>query len=289
MKQFYQSPKFHASSRKLIEACDRVLAEHTERGFKMTTRQLYYQLVAEGELENSIRSYENMATVVGNARMAGLIDWDALEDRLRGVLERPRWKDGRACLESAAEGYREDMWQGQGCRAIVVIEKEMLAGCLKQVCTNYDAPLLASRGYPSSVSLRQIANSVKMQACPNLVILHLGNLDNCSVDIGRDLQVRLSQFLGDGVSVELKRLALNRTQAEALKLPTAPSKLTGAEQTIHAKQIWELDALAPEYLSGLTENGLKSLIDFSVWNENAQRVENTRNQLRTAAENFRSK
>ena len=54
----------------------------------MTVRQIYYQLVARGHVENTVRSYDNVQALINNARLAGLLDWDSMEDRERVLVDR---------------------------------------------------------------------------------------------------------------------------------------------------------------------------------------------------------
>lgn len=83
MKIKYQDRKFNAKSLDLIEKVNGVIAEY--RSYDLTLRQIYYQLVARGFIANSEKSYDNIGELVSNARLAGLIDWNAIEDRTRNA------------------------------------------------------------------------------------------------------------------------------------------------------------------------------------------------------------
>ena len=120
MKEAYiDAPRFHKASLKLIALCDEIVTDYNGQGYRLTIRQLYYQLVARGHIENTVRSYDNIVALMTNARLAGIIDWDAIEDRTRGILERSHWSSGSDILQACAQSYHEDLWSGQPNRFIV--------------------------------------------------------------------------------------------------------------------------------------------------------------------------
>ena len=92
----------------------------------MTLRQLYYQFVARDLIENSQRSYKRLGKVISNARMAGLIDWEAIVDRTRNLRTNPHWSSVSSVLNAAANSYRLNLWEAQQCAVEVWIEKEAL-------------------------------------------------------------------------------------------------------------------------------------------------------------------
>lgn len=97
-------------------------------GFALTLRQLYYQFVARALLENTVRNYKRLGSIVNDARLAGLIDWDAIEDRLRQVERDPFWDSPEAIIGICANQYRIDKWASQPRRIEVWIEKDALTG-----------------------------------------------------------------------------------------------------------------------------------------------------------------
>ena len=63
---------------------------------------------------NTERSYKNLGHAISNGRLAGLIDWDAIEDRLRKPVVPFAWRSGpRAYVEAHADVYRLDRNEGQ--------------------------------------------------------------------------------------------------------------------------------------------------------------------------------
>lgn len=291
MKEAYiDPPKFRASALKLIEVCDGIVKEYTAQGFRLTVRQIYYQLVARGNIPNTVQSYGNVQALLNTARLAGLIDWDAIEDRTRGVLERSHWNSGGQILQAVAAQYHMDMWAGQPYRPFVMVEKEALAGVLEGICNEYDMPLLPARGYPSASTLREFAKTRIMSASQQIVVLHLGDHDPSGIDMSRDLEERLTLFSRHRVTVDFQRIALNMDQVEEQQPPPNPAKVTDSRYEKYREQYgeesWELDALTPQYLHTLVAEKVEALIDWDTWQAKQERIEGIKRRLQQIATNF---
>lgn len=281
--------RFTSDRRNMIGTMNAIITEYQQQGYVLTVRQLYYQCVARGLIENSLRSYKNLASLINDARMAGLLDWNAIEDRTRDFIKRPRWRNGKSILESAAHSFHLDMWATQERRVYVVIEKEALTGVLEGVCREYDIPLLAARGYPSASVLYDFAQSDLGGEGQNALILHLGDHDPSGIDMSRDLEQRISLFTYGG-EFELRRIALNMDQVEEQNPPPNPAKTTDARfdgyMQKYGDESWELDALSPEYIVTLVREHLDGEIDFDAWDARKEEIEAVRAKLWTVAEGF---
>jgi hypothetical protein len=292
MKEAYdQTISFHAKSLKLITLCDTIVSEYVAQGFRLTIRQLYYQLVARGHVENTVQSYANVQGLMTKARMAGLIDWDAIEDRTRGFVDRPHWTSGGSILQAAAQSYWEDLWTEQETRVFVIVEKEALSGVLEPVCREYDLPLLAARGYPSASTLREFARERILHTTRCVVLLHLGDHDPSGIDMSRDLLERLEVFTYFGVELDFKRIALTMDQVNELKPPANPAKSTDARfesyRALYGEESWELDALSPNYIRDLIVNNVTPYIDQDAWQESQAKIARIRARLADLAATFK--
>jgi hypothetical protein len=292
MKQQYQSFDFKPETLEKIKLVNEIVREYMAQGYVLTVRQLYYQLVARGHIENTERSYKRTTGMVNDARLAGLVDWDAIEDRTREFIRRGRWESGGAILEAVARQFHMDAWAGQEKRVFVIVEKEALAGVLEGVCHKYDMPLLAARGYPSGTVLREFALSdliTARRSNQTPVILHLGDHDPSGIDMSRDLTDRLELF-AETRRIEFKRIALNMDQIEEQQPPPNPAKTTDsrfeAYMQEHGDESWELDALTPEYLSSLVETNVKEHIDTDTWEEREAEISRIRERLEDTAARF---
>lgn len=293
MKECYRVIDFRAGSRALIATLNGIAEEYMEADLTLTVRQLYYQAVARGHVENTKGSYNRIASLVNDARDAGLMDWDAIEDRTREFVRLTRWGSPAEILRDDAETYHEDLWIGQPNRVFVIIEKEALTGVLEGVCREYDVPLLAARGYPSGTVLRAFAEMDLDPASADgqkPVVLHLGDHDPSGLDMTRDLKERLELY-GNGIEIELHRVALNMDQIEALNPPKNPAKETDVRFAEYRKRFgessWELDALTPTYLVELVRKHIEAWIEKpALWKERHEAIGTARAQLAKLAESW---
>lgn len=279
----------------MIAMMREIVADFVGQGFVLTVRQLYYQLVARDLIPNNERSYKRITSLTNDARLAGLIDWDAIEDRTRAFVRRSRWDSGRQILQSAAQSFHMDMWDNQDVRPFVIIEKEALVGVLQGVCHKYDVPVLAARGYPSGTVLREFA---VQDLIPNghqqIAIIHLGDHDPSGIDMSRDLHERIAMFAGSKLDadIEFKRIALNMDQIEERQPPPNPAKSTDSRfaeyRRTYGSESWELDALPPSYLVELVENQILDYLNDVAWTIREEHIEGIREKLTKTAKEFKA-
>lgn len=286
----YRSQNFSSKVLELIDTMDGICGEYSAQGFVLTVRQLYYQLVARGIVENTERSYKRITNIANDARLAGMLDWDVIEDRTRSFVRRQRWHNGAHILKAAADSYHVDMWKRQPRRVFVIIEKEALVGVLEPTCRQFDVPLLAARGYPSCTVLREFAIEDILPTVDEqeITVLHLGDHDPSGIDMTRDLRERISMFSYQ--QVELVRLALTMEQVEERKPPPNPAKTTDSRFASYMAEFgdesWELDALPPQYLAELVTMEIQARIDDDQWAADQRRVEATQARIRKLAAKF---
>lgn len=264
----YKEITFKAKTLAQIERINAIIAEYQNAGYTLTVRQLYYQLVARDIIPNNEKSYKQTTSIVNDARIAGLIDWDAIEDRTRAFISRSRWNRPQDILTASARQYHTDPWKTQDYRLFVVVEKEALVGVFENVCHEYDVPLLAARGYPSASVIREFARNEIEDSDQEVVILHFGDHDPSGIDMTRDLEDRFEMF-GYGQPFTLKRMALNYDQIEELRPPPNPAKATDARFVNYRRKYgpssWELDALPPDTLSRIAQDEIEQHIDKKAW------------------------
>lgn len=291
MKQEYIDIKFNSATHDLIAKMNGIL--DTYKGMGVTVRQLYYRLVAGDLIPNSIQSYKRIVKIVTDARMTGLIDWDAIEDRAREFKGRTHWDSGQQIIDAAANGFHRDMWDGQEIRPFVLVEKDALSGVLAPVCHEYDVPLLACKGYASATVVRefavtQVRNAIADGQTP--IILHLGDHDPSGIDMTRDLTERISLFL-EIEDANVNRLALNKPQIERLKPPPNPAKQTDARYAAYKRRFgvncWELDALPPDALQKIVKDAIVRRIDWDKWERRQQEIDATKKRLKRFAKKFK--
>lgn len=294
MKQQYKEINFSQPNLALIFDIDRMIRSYQAQGYTLSVRQLYYQLVARDLIPNTEQSYKRIAGLINDARMAGYIDWDAIEDRNRDIEVRSHWTSGKSILEGAAAGFHMDMWDNQEHRVFVIVEKAALAGVLGPTCRKFDVPLLAARGYPSVSIVREMALEHLREAAGNgqyVTVLHLGDHDPSGLDMTRDLEDRFELFLEDDAEMfTLHRIALSMDQIEERKPPPNPAKSTDSRFKTYARdhgdKSWELDSLDPSYIADLVTGHIEQYIDDEKWEDREKEIEDIRERLIKVAKEF---
>lgn len=291
MREMYKEITFKRKSLEMIQRINGIIEQYQDQGYTLTVRQLYYQLVARDIIENNEKSYKQITSLVNDARIAGEIDWDAIEDRTRSFERRGRWGDPRDILEGAARQYHTDPWAAQDRRIFLIVEKEALVGVFQNVCWQYDVPLLAARGYPSASVVREFAKAeIEENVEKDVLILHFGDHDPSGIDMTRDLEDRFRMFGLDG-DFELKRMALNYDQIEELKPPPNPAKQTDARfinyRRKYGSSSWELDALPPTVLDKMAREEILNHIDLGVWAAWETHLKETREKMLKHVQKFK--
>ena len=275
MKIFYKSKNFRVNALDTISQANAIIVEYQAQGYDLTLRQLYYQFVSRGLIPNKQREYARLSKTISDARLAGLIDWDAIVDRTRRLNALSHFDSIADVMKAAKYSYCVSKWARQDYYIQVWIEKDALIGVISGICNQWDIPYIAVRGYNSQSTMHDMA--MKMQEASSyskkVVILHLGDHDPSGIDMTRDNEDRLNMFVGS--HVEVKRLALNYNQVEHYNPPPNPTKMTDsrAEQYVidYGEDSWELDALEPSVISDLIEDEIKAMVNMDIWNEDIER------------------
>ena len=295
MKQLFIEKRFGLSSLKLIELVNGILDDYAAQGYDLSLRQLYYQLVARGHIENTVQSYKRVGGIVSDARLAGLIDWGMINDRGRVRITPSHWATPADILRSAARSFRIDKWEDQDYFVMAMVEKQALEGVLIPVCRELDIPFIANKGYSSSSSLYEIGQDLreKLLNGKQAVVLYLGDHDPSGIDMTRDVLDRLNLFAErtDWQDVEVDRLALNYDQIEILNPPENPAKETDSRfEAYRAKfgeSSWELDAIEPTQLANIVRDAVAGYRNEGLWSAAVERENTMIAELDRMAQEYR--
>lgn len=285
----YLEKRFSRQSRALILKANEIIAEYLSQGFDLTLRQLYYQFVARDIIPNRQEEYKRLGSIVNDARLAGLIDWNAIVDRTRFVRSLSHWDNPEDIVSGAASQYRIDKWADQSFRPEVWIEKDALVGVIEGVCSRLDVPFFSCRGYTSQSEMWAAAQRLRSHtdAGQTPIILHFGDHDPSGIDMSRDIESRLELFMG---GLEVRRLALNFDQVQQYNPPPNFAKITdsrsGAYIARFGSESWELDALDPATLAELIETTISELRDDDKWRHARAHEDQARANLRKIAAKY---
>jgi hypothetical protein len=286
----YIPKRFSREHLAVIRHANAFLGEFARGGYQVTLRTLYYAFVKSNLIRNDQKEYKRLGKIVGDARLAGLIDWSYIEDRMRGIDSLKNFEGPQTALDWLTRVYRVDMWRNQKVRPEVWIEKDALSGIVRGVCEENDVPFLCCRGYTSLSEMWRA--SLRLQAYreegKTPIILHFGDHDPSGVDMSRDIFTRLREtFVQD---CEFQRLALNMDQIEALDLPPNPAKVRDSRFKVYAEQFgdesWELDALNPSTFRDLITETLNKVRDARQWKEDAAEAVAVRGRLKEVAKEW---
>jgi len=282
----YVEKRFAKTSLEIIDHANEFIEDYLAQGLTLTLRQLYYRFVAGDLLRNKLSEYKRLGSIINDARLAGLIDWNAIEDRTRNIIAPSHWNDQADIIKTAANSYALDKWEGQEKHVEVWVEKEALIGIIERACEELDVSCFACRGYPSQSELWAAARRFRRinEDDRQPVIIHLGDHDPSGIDMTRDLRDRMIMF---GADVEVNRIALTMDQVEEYDPPPNPAKQTDSRCTGYVEEYgdesWELDALDPPVLHELIQNTIKENLDQELFDDRVELQEEQRKTLEEAA------
>lgn len=294
----YVPKKFSGTSAAVVVQANEILEEYAAQGFDLTLRQLYYQFVARGIIANKDTEYKRLGSIINDARMAGMIDWDHIVDRTRNMRQNGHWDSPQSIIRACVQSYQIDKWDNQPNYVEVWIEKDALVGVIQGVCSEEDVPYFSCRGYTSQSEMWSAAMRLVKQANNGREahIIHLGDHDPSGIDMSRDIEDRLSLFIREHLSVKynvgsayavpvtIHRIALNMDQVEQYNPPPNPAKITDSRSgpyiDRYGHESWELDALEPSVLVNLIREKILDLRDPDLWEESLEHQETGRATLR---------
>ena len=179
----------------MINKIDNIISEYSAKGIQLTVRQCYYQCVSRGIMHNNSASYTKISELIADGRLAGLLDWDAIEDRTRYTRENSHWISPKEIIDDAVEMYQIDTRATQPIYVECWIEKDSLVSILEETCRRLDVPCCSCRGFPSITMLHEA--SQRFQEHDHSVLLYAGDHDPSGLTIPESIKKALTGFLGE--------------------------------------------------------------------------------------------
>lgn len=228
----------------------------------MTVRQTFYRVESAGDVEKTEAGYRRVQQQILKMRRAGAIPYDWITDGTRWVHHSPSYDSMGDALDHWQRSYRRALWNEQPVCVEVWVEKDALAGVLRQVSDPYDVMLYVARGFSSETYVYECAQYLKSIDKP-IFIYHFGDYDPSGRAAAKDIEKKLRGF---GASFTYIEAAVTPQQIGQLHLPTRPTKTEG---NAHAKD-WiaegkggsvELDAIPPNTLRQMVRDCIERHID----------------------------
>jgi hypothetical protein len=259
--------------------------EMADRYGAITVRQLYYQLVSKGCIENSAHSYIKFDRALTEARESGVINPELIADRSRTAWL-PNTISALSCtpqeyvhtqLKSILTQPALDMWENQKYHVELWIEKDALFTLFSRVAQEMQIAMFPSRGYTSVTKLFEATDRFlkKIRLGKKCVVLYAGDLDPSGYDIYKNIKNKLYEYIGkEGKrymdELIIHRFALLQEQVAGKKLIPMFAKEKDTRRQSYLQEFaelegkaYELDAMDPDDLITITKHEVKKYFDES--------------------------
>lgn len=259
-----------------LEAVDAAIIAAVETEHPVTLRGVYYRVVSAGGVEKTEAGYQVIKRQLLKLRRSGVIPYDHIVDGTRQFIGLRAYDDIDQALDDMAASYRRRLWRDQRVAVVMLAEKDAIRGVVEPITLQWDVPFGVVRGYASESFAYDLAIRIRNRGCP-VYVYQLGDHDPSGVDAWRDLQRKVSDFLGGteiadvhgrtgrsfaGGSVLFQRLAVTAEQIALWDLPTRPTKAsdTRAAGWSGGGSV-EVDAIPPTVLRELVNEAITQHID----------------------------
>ena len=278
--------KFTGAHKQVIKQANAIIKELRDAGYTLTLRQIHYQFVARDLYENTQQNYKRLGNILDAARKAGLVDWDAIEDRTRSLRRVPLWESPEKALERIRNAFKLDPWDEQPKlrRIEVWVEKDAAVGIVEPTCNALRLPYFSCRGYSSSSGLYEAGKRLAAYhaAGYETIVLYLGDHDPSGVQMTQVSEERVSMYARH--EIDFRRIALTIPQVEEFSPPPNFVKETDSRTKWYVEQFetedcWELDALAPQTVDRIIRAEVEPLIDREAWDKTLAAEEEHRTVL----------
>lgn len=307
----YQDIDFSPQKEQIIVRANQIIEKYYAMGYDLTLRQLYYQFVAHDYFpddwrytmvgnkkwvkdpngtKNAQPNYDALGDILGNARLAGLVDWERIVDRTRKLSTYKHYAKPSEVIKDSIDTFAMDYWADQEHYVEVWVEKDALREVIGRASAGRDVPYFACRGYTSISAMWEASQRIlkRRLAGKDVHIIHLGDHDPSGIDMSRDIKDRLDMFCGTPIHV--LRIALNMSQVRKYNPPPDPAKLSDSRAKSYIAKYgqysWELDSLDPMILHDLIHRATDQYIDKEKWDKIAKLEKGGRLRLKQLYDNF---
>lgn len=278
--------KFSKAHEWVIRQANKIIEEYLAQGYTLTLRQVHYQFVARDLYENTQANYKRLGNILDAARKAGLVDWEAIEDRTRILRRVGVWDGPEKALERIRDNFKLDPWDEQPTlrRVEVWVEKDAAVGIVQPTCDDLRVPYFSCRGYSSSSGLYDAGKRLAAYhaAGYETVVLYLGDHDPSGVQMTEVSEDRVNMYARH--QIDFRRIALTLPQIEEHNPPPNFVKETDSRtkwyiDRFETEDCWELDALSPKTVDQIIRDQIEPLIDREAWDKTLATEEEHRSTL----------
>ncbi len=246
-----------------MEMFDRQLIDLARADHPQSVRHLFYQTTdprLAAHVEKSEHGYRKVQQRVAQLRQRGLIPFSWITDASRHGYHVATYEDGADFLRSNAGAYRADIWRDAGVYCEVWVESRSIAGVIHDECRRLAVSLYPSGGFTSISFAYQAAEYIRDYARGRpVVVFYIGDYDPAGVLIDTDIEKKLKLHLGEGISLDFRRIGITAEQIAEFDLPLKPRKM-GDRRAPHIKHTVEAEAMPAHILRALLRHELETLL-----------------------------
>jgi hypothetical protein len=246
----------------------------------LTLRQVYYQMVGKGYIENNKSQYNMLSDLIKWARIDKYIPWEIIEDRVRAFRDYRGWSTKEDFIGQEVNnflaGYRRNLLQTQAKYIEVWIEKDALSSLFSKVCLVYSVPVVVCRGFASVSFLNDFKERLAVQGEKTPLMLYFGDFDPSGMEMLEAMITTLREELEVGLL--FKRIALTKEDISTHNLPHNPKAIkqkdTRAKKHIarYGELAVELDALRPNILEAKIREAIEQEINIKAFNTEVKKA-----------------
>lgn len=287
----------------IVNSVNLILTEYEPYHIRLTLRQIYYRLVSQLQIPNTLSSYKQLSKLLVKAREQKQVDASKLEDRSRTVLGHGDFdlgdpedflKSAFAEFKGCWQSWTRPMWETQPLYVLIALEKDALSNLFIDIANKYNVQVYPTRGYGSFTFVKDMAQNLSQKWVLATIILYFGDYDPSGRDIERDLTARLRRYKTGDASFRVQRVALTKNQISDLDLPPKPEDTATLEKllrdprskTYGVEYACELDAIEPTILTKLIESSITSIIDKDLWNDRVTQIQTEQQDIRQQINNL---
>jgi hypothetical protein len=246
----------------------------------MTLRQVHYRVYARHDTtyRNTQSDYNQLSKWLVSDRLAGVIPWEWIQDRLRQPRRVPMWGNLSDFKGVVCRSYRRDVWQSQPHHLEAWLEKDALSRIFGDALKPYGVALNVGRGFDSATSVKDAAD--RYGSGEDVTVLYFGDFDPSSEGMVRSLRECLLEL---GSEPKIIKCALTFEDIERYSLPPDFTKKTDTRSPAFVKRYGDvavkLDALPCNVLQERLRGEVERRMDLEL-----EALERTRAQERADKE-----
>lgn len=229
-----------------------------------TARQVFYRIETTGLIAKTEAEYKGtIIRLLSQMRLNREISFDWIADNSRWMRKPSTHSSLESMLRQSAQAYRRSVWDSQSVYCEIWTEKDALAGVLWEVTSEWDVPLMVSKGFSSLSFLHSAAEAITAQGKPTF-IYYFGDHDPSGLWIDRQIEKRLREFAPDA-EITFERVAVTPEQIASMNLPSRPTKKKGTHARHFVGDSTEVDAIPPATLREIATDCITRHVNQSAY------------------------